>query len=84
MLLLSLIDRRTIVFVTSVTIGSGGFSTTFSTTGLLVLTKGAVWLMTGAMSLWGERSGVGSLAATRDRDFEIAGVLMVGRTGMGD
>ena len=67
--------------------GSGGFSTVSGAFVLLVLAKGVLnlgWLMTGA-SLWGERSWVGGLAtATRDRDFEIAGVLIVGSTEIGD
>jgi hypothetical protein len=69
---------------------SGGFSTVSGTFGLfVVLANGELnigWLMTGA-SLWGERSWVGGLtaaAAIRDLDFEIAGVLIVGSTGMGD
>ena len=88
--LFSRIDLRTVVLVTSRMTTSGGFSTVSGTFVLfVVLGEGVLklgWLMTGA-SLLGERPWVGGLttaAATRDLDFEIAGVLMVGSTGIGD
>ena len=84
------IDLRTVVLVTSRMITSGGFSTVSGTFVLfVVLGEGVLklgWLMTG-VSLLGERCWVGGLtpaAATRDLVFEIAGVLMVGSTGIGD
>lgn len=84
------IDLRTVVLVTSRMTTSGGFSTVSGTFVLfVVLGEGVLklgWLMTG-VSLLGERCWVGGLtpaAATRDLVFEIAGVLMVGSTGIGD
>ena len=84
------IDLRTVVLVTSRMTTSGGFSTVSGTFVLfVVLGEGVLklgWLMTG-VSLLGERCWVRGLtpaAATRDLVFEIAGVLMVGSTGIGD